>query len=146
MEDLWPDDIPRIELRSPVAILREQASLLGRKTQNLVEAEVKPLDTKSSPSTGRYDFGYAFLVTAPALGNYRYTLFRIYHGIQLYPLDVDPDADIAKEIPCHLGAGGRSTFTVESEDDLLEALKKIFNARKTRQLINVLLAQVSETK
>ena len=41
MVDLWPKDISEISIKSPVAILREQASLLGQKTKGLVTAEVK---------------------------------------------------------------------------------------------------------
>jgi len=43
MSDLWPKDIGNTNLRAPVSILREQASLLGEKTQNLVKADVYTL-------------------------------------------------------------------------------------------------------
>ena len=39
MESLWPDDIVAADARSPAAILKEQASLLGQQTENLVTAE-----------------------------------------------------------------------------------------------------------
>ena len=38
--DLWPDDIAVTSLQVPVTILRQQATLLGEKTKNLVEGEV----------------------------------------------------------------------------------------------------------
>ena len=42
MEDLWPDDItPDEDLRAPAAVLKEQASLLGQKTSNLVKGYVR---------------------------------------------------------------------------------------------------------
>ena len=34
--DLWPDNVGTTELVPPVTILRQQAALLGTKTQNLV--------------------------------------------------------------------------------------------------------------
>ena len=48
MVDLWPEDIAvYTKLRSPATILREQASLLGDRTQNLVEADVVQLDLQT---------------------------------------------------------------------------------------------------
>ena len=40
MNDLWAEDIGVTTVKTPVAILKEQASLLGNKTQNLVIGEV----------------------------------------------------------------------------------------------------------
>ena len=64
MLDLWPEDIgPIPDLKSPVTILREQASLLGKKTNNLVEAELVQLEAVISEDR---EFSYAFLIVAPA--------------------------------------------------------------------------------
>ena len=40
--DLWPTDIGKQRIKTPAAILRQQASLLGKRTNNLVEAKVRP--------------------------------------------------------------------------------------------------------
>ena len=61
MEDLWPKEIGTAEITSPVAILREQASLLGQKTKNLVEADVSPLNNDTDT------IFYHFYIVAPAL-------------------------------------------------------------------------------
>src|SRR5881296_859505 len=79
--DLWGEIQPP-DVRTPVSILREQAALLGQKTKNLVEASV---ETTSSGGT----FYHTFKLVAPALDNYTYQLFRIRHGIQLYPVYVE---------------------------------------------------------
>ncbi|MDM8551464.1 hypothetical protein QUF72_15365 [Desulfobacterales bacterium HSG2] len=38
MTDLWPENIGKVREKSPVAVLRKQASLLGRKTKNLIQS------------------------------------------------------------------------------------------------------------
>ncbi len=45
MNDLWPNDFKIDDIKAPVTLLREQASLLGQKTQNIVEAQVRSLET-----------------------------------------------------------------------------------------------------
>lgn len=45
MVDLWPADIGEPNIRTPVSILREQASLLGEKTNNIVEGQVAEITT-----------------------------------------------------------------------------------------------------
>jgi hypothetical protein len=89
MDDLWPDNLQVVNFKAPVAILREQAEFLGRKTQNIVEGRVQ--DISSSP--GRLilgatiqDFYYGFELVAPALGSYSFRLLSIQHGLAVYPL------------------------------------------------------------
>lgn len=54
------------ESDSPVSIMREQAKLLGDKTNNLVKADVGD----GSPNNGR--FVYHFYIVAPTLNNYHF--------------------------------------------------------------------------
>jgi hypothetical protein len=72
----------RFDVDTPARMMREQASLLGRKTENVVEATV---DT----TTNRGDFVHSFDLVVPALDHYTYELFRIRHGVDLYPVYVD---------------------------------------------------------
>ena len=123
--DLWPDDISGASnLLTPVSILKEQASLLGRKTGNLVEAEV---------DTSLVDYErllqHSFILVAPALKHYRYLLFRVTHSAtQLYPLEID--------VPV-LNTG----MSAGSEIDFIEKLKDIFAGNKTKEIIQTLIAQ-----
>ena len=41
MIDLWPNELSAVDQRSPLTILKEQASLLGEKTQNIVIAALE---------------------------------------------------------------------------------------------------------
>ena len=117
--DFWGDIAPAT-VRTPVAILREQASLLGTKTENLIEAAVE-----TGISQGR--FQYRFNLVVPALDNYTYQLFRIEHGIDLYPLRV-----FDKEI---LG--------LNTEDDFVDWLRNRLSSDDTKKIIGNLLAQVN---
>jgi hypothetical protein len=68
MVDLWPENIGSPEITAPVSILKRQASLLGEKTNNVVEAEVQ----KGNDAwwTTSEDMIYNFYLVAPALGKY----------------------------------------------------------------------------
>ena len=160
MRDLWPEDIgPISDLKAPVSILREQGALLGKKTNNLVEAEVVQLEAVISEER---EFSYAFLIVAPALDNYRYKLFTISCGINLYPITINVDRDIQAEIPTNVRESEENQIrqfresllfgkkpevkrklVAESEDEFMEILKKIFSAKKTKKVIGALLSMIS---
>src|SRR5262249_58474628 len=78
--DLW-GDIVEAQVRTPVAILREQAALLGTKTKNLIEASVR-----TSAAGG--EFRHSFRLVVPALDGYTYELFQIVHGVSIYPISI----------------------------------------------------------
>lgn len=121
--NLWPEDIAVTDVVPPVAILKEQASLLGKRTQNLVEARVIQ---GGSHSPARYPFYYYFQLIAPALDNYRYNLFSISHGVQFYPVRIEfEDSDTE----------------VQSEDEFMSELERIFSSDKTKGIISALIAQ-----
>jgi len=44
MENLWPKDLKAAGTKAPVTILREQASLLGETTQNIIQAKVQRVE------------------------------------------------------------------------------------------------------
>ena len=48
MENLWPDDITVMGKKAPVTILREQASMLGEKTKNIVIGQVQEFQDPSA--------------------------------------------------------------------------------------------------
>ena len=137
MRDLWPEDIgPISESNGPVFILREQASLLGKKTNNLVEAEVMQLELSIWE---KREFNYAFLIVAPALGNYQYELFTISHDIDSYPVTIYVGEDMQAEV-----TEPREKLVAKSESEFVEILKKIFSTKRTKKVIGTLLSMVSE--
>jgi hypothetical protein len=102
MDNLWPSDIARVdELRSPLTVLKEQASQLGKLTRNIIVAEVQPIKSVNQPRVSYY-----FNIVAPALENYRYALFRIeYDIVNMYPVTISIDGDIYKEMFPHKTKG-----------------------------------------
>lgn len=160
-QSLWPDDLfrPETDIPSPVAILREQGSILGDMTRNVIEVEVKRIDPpmRLLDSTDifailsevlekaqleredRYLY-YAFYLVAPLLGNYRYRLFTIAHSIiRLYPLViVSLDEEIQKEIS---SVEPGDPVRLDDETQFKDFLSRIFSATKTRRIINAMLAQ-----
>ncbi|MBC8042593.1 MAG: hypothetical protein IAF08_04030 [Rhizobacter sp.] len=135
-QNLWPKDIvDTSDLVTPVSILKEQASLLGEQTQNLVEAKVET----SSITNGQ--LMHVFYLVAPALDNYKYRLFTIYHGVELYPLDlVDPEEKIFFDPSDHTVIA-QTSRPVKSQEELLERLRHIFSSPQTKKVINALIAQ-----
>lgn len=119
--DFW-GDLNLEEIRTPVSILRAQAALLGQKTQNLVEAEVNTFTSEGK-------FFHSFNLVAPALQDYTYRLFRVRHGIELYPITVLLPAP---------------EKMLKSEDEFMVFVREILSSEQTRRIISSLLAQVKD--
>lgn len=115
--DFW-GDIEVEQVRTPVAILREQAALLGAKTKNMIEAKVNTHAFKGV-------FSHQFDVVVPALDNYTYQMFTIRHGVRMYPVTV-------------AGSGRQLT----SEPEFLDWLQKELSSPETKQIIGNILAQI----
>ncbi len=122
--DLWPDDIGHSDLVAPVAIMRQQASFLGRKTQNLVRGNIVSTFNQSNENLVHY-----FFMVAPALQEYRYKLFTVRHKISFYPLFLYSERTDGKEVE------------VANQDEFLETLKAEFNSEKARSVIESMIAQ-----
>jgi len=101
--------------------MREQASLLGTKTRNVVEAEV---ETRTFPDDRM--FCHNFVLVAPALGNYRYTLFQARHGMELYPVEFNFEGE---------------QRTAKDEERFVELLRSILANERTLRVIDALLSQ-----
>ena len=73
-ENYWPPEIIDAADPEPVAILKEQAALLGGRTNNAVEAVVK---TSTEAGTAYH----SLYLKADALGDYLYKLLDIAHPV-----------------------------------------------------------------
>lgn len=135
MTDLWPAEIDVTSLIPPATILREQATMLGKRTKNIVLGEVKAREVENQ------DFSYDFYIVAPALGNYRYKLFTISYSVDLYPVIIEIEKNIVYGMLENRRGGLINPMKVDSEDMFLEILKEIFGSSKTKRVISTLLAQ-----
>ncbi len=73
-ENYWPSEISDATDPEPVAILKQQAALLGGRTNNAVEATVK---TSTEGGTAYH----SLYLKADALGDYLYKLLDIAHPV-----------------------------------------------------------------
>jgi hypothetical protein len=139
MQDLWPAITFEEEFDSPVSILKEQAALLGNKTQNVVTAEVGLLGTSTTEQ-----FVNGFYLVAPALENYRYRLFTISHSVNPYPVIFELDEPLYYEVgdpELVQVKNPRYILKARNEQEFATILQAIFASERTRQIINVLRAQ-----
>lgn len=139
--DLWPDGLEPGTTRTPVSILREQAALLGQKTNNLVVARVStytvtgPVLDLRRPGQHVSDiespgqFGYTLKLVAPALDNYTFRLFTIEHGMDLYPVKL------------RFGLAEQKEYEAASEEQFIAVLKEVLSSPETKRVIQTLLAQ-----
>lgn len=81
VENLW-GEFPAVETeRTPLVILREQCTILGKLTDNVLEGRIRKIWKGNR-------FHLVMEIVAPALDNYVYTVLRVDHGIQMYPLEI----------------------------------------------------------
>jgi hypothetical protein len=127
-------------VRTPVLVLKEQAALLGKKTKNIVRAEV--IGPKRGIPVGEFagqeDYehfknGFVlvyFSLVAPVLENYHFQLFTIQYSI-------------TKPYPVRIFAVIQPPLVekVSSEIELVEALKTIFSNQATISVISSMISQ-----
>jgi hypothetical protein len=121
-ESLWPS-VKFEPVRTPHAILAEQAGLLSQNTNGLLVGRV-------TRSQEHGNFISNLFIVAPSLNNYAYRVLRLYHPVALYPVTVSPEF---------------SSPNVEAADEkeLLAALKEILSSDEIRRVLNGLMAQVA---
>lgn len=146
VENLWPMDIRATSKQlSPVAILKRQASLLGERTKNIVEAEV---ETKGADHQKKLQ--HWFYLVAPALDFYKYPLFRVEHSpTQFYPLsmsfivndETSTKADRTRKFEGITSREQVAMLRVKSEAEFTAHLKTIFAADETKKVIQSLIDQ-----
>ena len=151
MESLWPDNLSGKVERAPVHLLKEQAALLGQQTNNFVTGDVK------RALIGDDEFGFVFRIRSNIL-QYEYELFRVWHGVSLYPLEIFPNSEIMEQVKrdadfvlekravdqkidsdavvADYTSRSHPKLVVHSEEAFKKALRLIFGSKKTRRIIN----------
>lgn len=128
VDNLWPEEIASVtDELPPITILRQQASLLGQMTRNIIEAEVETTATNIEGV-----LRHTLYLVAPALDFYRCPLLDVEHKVtSMYPATVKMlISDIKqKKIPAR------------DEKVFKDALKRVFADEETKKMIGALLAQ-----
>lgn len=124
-EDLWGDLTIEEPQDSPVRILRDQASLLGRKTRE------KILGTVASMPVGKR-IKTTLAAEAPLLNHYRFDIVSVYHRANDYPALLQDDI-------------GKKRMRCSSADELRARLRDILSSERTVEAIRGLIQAATGT-
>ncbi len=126
-DDLWGDLPSRVQIETPYDLFREQASLLGEKTNGTLVGEVlRSIDLRASVSLN-------LLITAPALDNYKYVVLQAYHSVtDIYPVTV-------------LSGETQSQSKCNNPEELKRALQTILRSVRVQNIVRGLLTQITQT-
>jgi hypothetical protein len=126
--DTFFDDVIIEEnlVKPPIAVLKELAQGLEKRTNGLLIGEVE------QSFWNQEKIKLEFYIKAPSLNNYSYEVFNLNHDLSFYPLEIRPSNE-------------RSPLIVENQDELEAKLKTIFSSPEVKKVINGLLAQIKST-
>jgi hypothetical protein len=130
--NLWPQDF-KIDVQTPLTILRVQANMLGKVTKGIltgiVESEVSRDGTQ-----------HRLVIIAPAYNSYRHTLITAYHKTDLpYPVEIratgleerDEVLDIVYP-------------SANSDEHMIHIVRKVLRSVQTGAVILSLIAKSNE--
>jgi hypothetical protein len=126
-ENLWGDLPPIANFKTPLQILKEQATAITKMTNGLLVGSVGPAARRIR------SFTYELAIRAPALNDYTTNVVTIAYEISLYPVILVPNAAAkALELP--------------TEDAFVAALATTLQDERVRSLIASLLVQSNVAK
>lgn len=147
--NLWGDlEGIDLEIITPKEILQDQAKFLPKLTKDLLYAEIKELEDKELYNTFDYvlddideddtnpdqGFAYKFLLKSRFMDTYRFELFRLHHGIGIYPVMIRLDNDIQNELQLP------GTFKeIYSEEEFEEFLSEVLQSTRVKRVIAALM-------
>src|SRR5580704_14983057 len=121
-ENLW-GDLSNFEIvRTPKAILKEQADLLTQATSGVLEGAVN--EEESSIKDFRYDLD----IRVPTLNRYIYTVLSVHHDLELYP------ARVRSSSP-------RVDQECDDEPKFAEVIGFILSSKEIRHILSRLISQ-----
>ncbi len=149
LTSLWPEDI-RVDVLSPLTILRVQAESLGKATRGILKGAI---ETESSEK----QLQHRLVVVAPAYHGYRHTLITALHGLDLpYPVEVRAESlersekrDVLVPSMTDVIIGRKhyyeTYFPVANDDaQMLKLVQEALRSGPTRALITSLIAKSNE--
>jgi hypothetical protein len=130
---LWPTDI-RVDVRTPLAILRSQVDPLFQLTKGLLIAKI----TTQMDDKGAW-VSHTFELVAPTLAEYRYTVIEANHAKdRVYPVTV-----------MAIGVG-QTEFggwpVAQTEEEFIEMVGHALRSPEVRSVIQSLLARINEER
>ena|SRR5438132_3219006 len=125
MPDLWPDDFGKASDVPPIAILKEQADLLAKKTKGEILGEITTV-------TAGANLSHHFMLVVPRMENYRYHLLTVTHSVGLYPAQI-------------FWAVTGITHSTGTEGHFIQTLKAVLTADETKRVVASLLQQAESS-
>jgi hypothetical protein len=122
--DLWPVDFGPSKQPAPASILRQQAYLLGQRTQNFVVGEVVSRTENSG------EFLHTLALTAPLL-DFHQDLLHVKHGIDFYPAELAVYRDDLSSAP----------ESVVDAEEFMNRLKQALGSERIVRLVRSLVDQ-----
>jgi hypothetical protein len=119
-ESFW--NIPQVQMRTPLSILREQAELLTKQTDGLMKGEVLMAGDNNQ-------LRIQLAIVVPALRNYKYSIFIYAQPVTIYPGEMFLSDNIIK---------------IPNEGAFVDNLKKILSSPNVTNAIGGLIAQARE--
>jgi hypothetical protein len=123
MPDLLPDNFGTETATPPVAILREQAEHLTKRTSGLVLGRVSTTQ-KGGKLVQR------FILEVPSLDDYAYELFTVQHSILLYPAELR-----------HAVTAITTNTSCDNQEEFQKALQEFFALPEVGKIVTALKAQ-----
>jgi hypothetical protein len=127
MDSIFDDVIEETIIKPPIAVLKELALALEKRTGGLLEG-------KAQQEFYSDQFTLNFYIVAPSLNNYSYHVFSISHDLGFYPLSVH--FFNSKEII------DLNSKKIINQEELEAELKTIFSSPDVKKVMNGLLAQI----
>lgn len=131
MPDLWPSEFNFSHIITPVAVLREQASLISQKTQQIINGRTSTSKYQSQNSKGANFFIHTLYFVVPLLDDYEYRVLNVRHKLELFPVTITSHIHDS-EIDC------------PNLEEYQNELKKIFGSEEMIQVVSSLMAQVKD--
>ncbi len=123
-ENLW-GNLPDVgTLRTPLTILKEQASVLGEMTEGLLIGNVK---LKRSSVDDKFVLNLDII--APALDNYTYSVVTVKQPPEFYPLELNFSQESKGDI-------------INDEKTFVDGLGKILSSDEVKKVVVGLLSQI----
>ena len=130
--NLWPVKEFKLDVISPLAILRAQATRLQEMTQGILEAQVT-----SSFDDKEDKVSHQFNIVAPALGDYSHRILTAIHAKNMfYPVTVYTIA--------YLHEYSKDGVAAYSQEQWIDLLRKIFASNEVIAVIQSLIARSND--
>jgi hypothetical protein len=147
ISDCWPDDI-KVDVLTPLAILKVQEGLLAQKTRGMLQAG---LATTESENLVQHQLD----LIAPSLNFYRERLLTATHDrVMLYPVTVMAEAFSPKPLlhPVmeaawvykQMFAPPTNVRKAATDEEFLSLVREVLKSERVRALISSLLARIND--